>query len=303
MLLRSKKGWQASSADFPHNSNGTTMMNARSVFGPLRRALLSLLLVMMSLLWGAQNVSAQGVDYQLGPGDVVRFQVFQQPDLSIEARLAEGGTISYPLIGLVKLGGLTVTQAEQLVAQRLKSGNFLQNPQVTINVMQFRSAQVSVLGFVNRPGRYPLEQNTMRLTEVLAMAGGIIPNGGADTVIVVSEQSGRSTRTEIDVIELFASSDRSRDIALKGGDSVFVNRAPVFFIYGQVQRPGSFPLDRNMTMAQAIAKGGGVTLRGTEKNFRVQRRDASGAVSWIDGSKLEDAVRADDLIFIRESLF
>jgi polysaccharide biosynthesis/export protein len=251
----------------------------------------------------AAGAKAQAVDYQLGAGDVVRFQVFQQPDLSIEARIAESGSISYPLIGLVKVGGLTVTQAEALVAQRLKSGNFIQNPQVSLNVMQYRSAQVAVLGFVNRPGRYPLEQNTMRLTEVLAMAGGIIPNGGADSVTVITEQAGQTVRTEIDLVELFSSNDRSRDVALKGGDSLFVNKAPVFFVYGQVQRPGSFPLDRNMTMAQAIAKGGGVTLRGTEKNFRVQRRDARGNVSWVDGSKLEDTVRPDDLIFIRESLF
>jgi polysaccharide biosynthesis/export protein len=249
------------------------------------------------------NAQQSAPDYLLGAGDVVRFSVFQQPDLSIEVRLSEGGTISYPLIGLVKIGGLTPSKAEELVAQRLKSGNFIQNPQISLNVVQFRSAQVSVLGNVNRPGRYPLEQNTMRLTEVLAMAGGVIPGAGADSIVLMTEKNGKPERIEVDLVDMFAGSDRSKDVALKGGDSLFVNKAPIFYVYGQVQRAGSFPLDRGMTMAQGIAKGGGVTLRGTEKNFRVQRKNASGAAEWIEGSKLEDTLRPDDLIFIRESLF
>jgi polysaccharide biosynthesis/export protein len=249
------------------------------------------------------NAQQSAPDYLLGAGDVVRFSVFQQPDLSIEVRLSEGGTISYPLVGLVKIGGLTPSKAEELVAQRLKSGNFIQNPQISLNVVQFRSAQVSVLGNVNRPGRYPLEQNTMRLTEVLAMAGGVIPGAGADSVVLMTEKNGKPERIEVDLVDMFSGSDRSKDVALKGGDSLFVNKAPIFYVYGQVQRAGSFPLDRGMTMAQGIAKGGGVTLRGTEKNFRVQRKNASGTAEWIEGSKLEDALKPDDLIFIRESLF
>jgi polysaccharide biosynthesis/export protein len=261
--------------------------------------LFALFVSLFSTFGSAQPTS----DYVLGAGDVVRFSVFQQPDLSIEVRLSEGGLISYPLIGMVKVGGLTPSQAEALIAQRLKAGNFIQNPQIALNVMQFRSAQVSVLGNVNRPGRYPLEQNTMRLTEVLALAGGVIPGAGADSVVLMTERNGKAERIEVDLVEMFAGSDRAKDVALKGGDSLFVNKAPIFYVYGQVQRPGSFPLDRGMTMAQGIAKGGGVTLRGTEKNFRVQRKNVNGAAEWLDGSKLEDAVRPDDLIFIRESLF
>jgi polysaccharide biosynthesis/export protein len=245
----------------------------------------------------------QAPDYQLGAGDVVRFNVFQQPDLSVEVRISEGGTISFPLIGLIKIGGLTASQAEALVAQRLKAGNYIQNPQIALNVMQFRSVQVSVLGQVTRPGRYPLEQNTMRLTEVLAMAGGIIPGGGADSVVVMTEKNGKSERLEIDLVDMFASVDRAKDVQIKGCDSLYVNRAPIYYVYGQSQRAGSYPVDRGMTMAQGIAKAGGVTLRGTERNFRVQRKNASGVAEWVEGSKLEDLVRPDDLIFIRESLF
>src|SRR5690606_23131700 len=135
------------------------------------------------------------LDYPLGPGDVIRIQVFQSPDLEVEARVSETGTISFPLLGAVRVGGLSPLEAEQLIARRLREGNFLQNPQVTLNVLQFRSQQVSVLGSVNKPGRYPLETTNMRLSEVLALAGGISP-GGADIAILMSQRDGRPVRTE-----------------------------------------------------------------------------------------------------------
>jgi polysaccharide biosynthesis/export protein len=273
------------------------LSNSRSVFRSFGLA------ISLFLLCVAVARAQQTADYRIGAGDILKFNVFQQPDLSIEARVSDSGSISFPLIGSLKIQGLGTNEAEKLIEQKLKSGNFVQNPQVTLNVMQFRSVQVSVNGFVNRPGRYALEQNSMRISEVIAMAGGAIPGGGADTVVLLTERDGKAARIEIDLVELFASGDRTMDIQLRAGDSLYVNRAPVFYIYGQVQRPGSLPLDRGMTIAQAIAKAGGITLRGTDKNFRIQRRNKAGVIEWIDNGKLEDMVRPDDLVFIKESLF
>lgn len=249
----------------------------------------------------AAPTSAERQEYVLGGGDMVRIQVFQNPDLTVEARISEAGSISFPLLGAVRIGGLSSAQAERLITTRLRDGRFLQNPQVTLNVLQFRSQQVSVLGNVNRPGRYPLETTGMRLTEVLALAGGISSNG-SDTVILVTERSGSRQRREIDVAQLFLGGDPGGDVLIHPGDSLYVHRAPVFYIYGQVQRPGSYPIERGMTLAQAIAKGGGFTLRANEKGARLHRKDASGTVQQIE-PRLDDAIRADDLIYVRESLF
>lgn len=240
-------------------------------------------------------------DYALGAGDSVRIQVFQNPDLTVEARVSEGGVISYPLLGALRIGGLSPTSVERLIAQRLKDGNFLQNPQVTVNVLQFRSQQVSVLGNVNKPGRYPLETTGMRLSEVLSLAGGIAP-AGADEVVLITQRDGKPQRLEIDLVDLFASGDVTRDPVLGAGDVLYVNRAPNFYIYGQVQRPGMYPLDRGMSLAQAIAKGGGLTLRGSDRGVRVHRRYGNKSVQVLE-PKLDDPVRPDDLIFIRESVF
>jgi polysaccharide export outer membrane protein len=107
---------------------------------------------------------------------------------------------------------------------------------------------------------------------------------------------------EIDLNEIFIAGKFEQDIPLRSGDSIYVHRAPVYYVYGQVQRPGMYPIERGMTLAQAVAKGGGLTLRGTDRGLRVFRRDDRGEVR-VSEPRLDEAVRASDLIFLRESLF
>lgn len=249
---------------------------------------------------GAREQSGRS-DYQLGAGDAIRIQVFQSPDLTTEARISENGVISFPLIGVIRIAGMSPTEAEALIARRLREGKFLQNPQVTLNVTQFRSQQVSVLGNVKNPGRYALETTGMRLSEVLAMAGGVTENG-TDEVILMTTRDGRMQRIVVDLVDMFTAGDMSRDVPLAAGDVIYVNRAPQFYVYGQVQRSGMYPLDRGLTVAQAIAKGGGLTLRGSDKGVRVHRRYGNRTVQVLE-PKLDDPVYPDDLIFVRESIF
>lgn len=273
-----------------------------SLVGRFLNAVLLTLGLVVSLHAGAQTAAPVPAreDYLLGAGDVIRVQVFQNPDLTVEARISEAGVISYPLLGQVRVGGLSPTAAEQLITQRLRSGNFLQNPQVTINVLTFRSQQVSVLGNVNKPGRYPIETTQMRLSEMLSVAGGISPTG-ADEVVLITSRAGKPTRIEIDIVDLFASGDLDKDPPMQAGDVVYVNRAPNYYVYGQVNRPGMYTVERGMTLSQAIAKGGGLTLRGTDRGVRVQRR-VGRQIQMLE-PRLEDPIRPDDLIFVRESVF
>ena len=106
-------------------------------------ALLALFTLSLASLPGTADAQSRN-DYTLGPGDVLRIQVFQSTDLTVEARISESGVISYPLLGVVKLAGLSPQQAETLISTRLKEGKFLQNPQVTLNVLQFRSQQAEL---------------------------------------------------------------------------------------------------------------------------------------------------------------
>ncbi|MFZ2653235.1 MAG: polysaccharide export protein EpsE [Burkholderiaceae bacterium] len=253
------------------------------------------------LAGGPSHAQAPVAEYRLGPGDVVRVTVYQSPDLSLETRIGEAGTISYPLLGSVRLGGLGVTQAERAIADGLRSGNFLKQPQVSLLVVQVRANQVSVLGQVGRPGRYPVETADMRLSDLLATAGGIAP-GGADVVTLVGTRNGQPFRKELDVQSIVRSERRADDLFVQNGDVLYVDRAPVVYIYGEVQRPGTLRLERGMTLMQVLASGGGITQRGTEKGLRIHRRGADGKTQVLQPS-MDDIVRADDVIYVRESLF
>jgi polysaccharide export outer membrane protein len=254
-----------------------------------------------SMTTGPGSASAAVPEYRLGPGDVVRITVYQNPDLTLETRLTEAGLVSYPLLGSVMLGNLSVSAAEQRIAEGLRNGNFVRQPQVTLAVLQVRGHQVSVLGQVNRPGRYPLETGDLRLTDALALAGGVTP-GGADVAVLMGTRDGRPFREEIDVPGLFAPNGRDRDRLLRHGDTVFIDRQPLAYIYGEVQRPGPMRLERGMTLMQALATGGGLTARGTERGIRVHRRAADGSTAVLQPG-LDERLRDGDVVFVRESLF
>lgn len=244
---------------------------------------------------------ATGSEYKIGPGDVVRVLVFQNPDLTTESRVTESGVIAFPLIGTARIGGLTATEAEQRIADALRTGNFVKQPQVSLLVTQVRSNLVSVLGQVGRPGRYPIETAELRLTELLATAGGVNPTG-ADLVTVTGTRAGKPFRTEVDLTKLFGSERRTDDLLLQNGDVVWVDRGPTMYIYGEVQRPGVIRLERNMTVLQALATGGGLTQRGTERGMRLHRRGPDGKIN-ITTPTMDEPLRDGDVIYVRESIF
>ena len=261
------------------------------------------LTLLTAVIWlGAPSRPAFAVEESLlGPGDVIKITVFKNPELTLDARVSETGAISYPLIGSVPVGGLTLSAAERKISQMLKDGGFVQSPQVSILLTLGVGNQVAVLGEVNKPGRYPIEGAGGTLTGMLAEAGGITPTG-SDVVIVTGSRGGKPFRREIDVVKMFLSGNNSDDIDLRGGDTLFINRAPMFYIYGQVQRPGSYRLDKNMTVMQALADGGGVTGKGTSRGIVLHRRDAGGKVKEQSAS-LDDDVRDQDVIYVKESVF
>jgi polysaccharide export outer membrane protein len=240
-------------------------------------------------------------EYLIVPGDVLRITVYQNADLTQEARVAEDGTISFPLIGSVSVAGLSVAAAEKRIAQMLRDGKFIVSPHVTVALLQVRGNQVTVLGLVGKPGRFPIDTTDDKLTDILAAAGGIAP-GGADVVVLTGVRDGRPIRIEINVQELAASGDPARDVHLKSGDLLFVGRAPSFYIYGEVQKPGSYRIERGMTVMQALATGGGLTPKGTQRGLSIHRRGADGNVTVVE-PKLDDPILADDVLYIKESLF
>jgi polysaccharide export outer membrane protein len=267
---------------------------------PLAAAAVLLVVLVAALVPSAASAQDRPPEYRLGPGDGIRVSVFQNPNLTLETRVSEDGTISYPMIGRVRIGGMTLPRAEQAVAKALDEGNFIKEPQVSILPLQIRSSQVSVLGLVNRAGRFPLETSNTRVSEMIAIAGGVSA-GGADLAILTGERAGKPFRKQIDIPALFLSGGHDDDVVVAGGDAIYVHRAPMFFIYGEVQRPGSYRVERGMTIRQALVQGGGPTARGTERALRLWR----GADKQVEvpNPGLDEPVRADDVLHVGESLF
>ena len=268
----------------------------------LGKGIVRLFFILSLLLYGAFSQAAdESNDYRLGAGDTLHVTVFQNPDLTVDVRVSEGGIISYPLLGSVEVGGLAIAAAEKKIAGMLKEQNFVQQPQVNIVMTQVRGNQVSVLGQVNRPGRYPLETFNTHVSDVLALAGGLTGTG-SDIVILESTRNGKSFRKEIDFPGLFLDDNRKDDILVEGGDIIYVHRAPMYYIYGEVQRPGSYRVERSMTLMQALAQAGGPTMRGTQRSIKIFRRGADGKPNQIS-LDLSSLVNTDDVLYVRESLF
>lgn len=237
----------------------------------------------------------------LGAGDTIHIAVFQNPDLTTERRISEQGTVLFPLIGEIKVAGDTPMAAGTRIATRLRQGRFLVDPQVNVSLVEVRSRQVSVLGHVARPGRYALEDANAKVTDLLALAGGVSETGD-NTVIATVKRDGKVNTLKIDVPAMYRSGDMSPDIQMQGGDTIFVPPAPVFYIYGEVQRAGAYRLESQTSVMNAISLGGGLTPRGTERGLQIRRRMPDGNLRTLS-AKLADPVEANDVIFVRESLF
>jgi polysaccharide biosynthesis/export protein len=253
-----------------------------------------------TMAFGAAPASAQQ-EYLLAPGDILKISVFKNPDLSLDVRVSESGAIGYPLIGSVPVKGLTLPAAEGKIAQMLRDGGFVVNPQVNILLTTGFGNLVSVIGEVNKSGRYSVDSAGGHVSGMLAAAGGVAPTG-AEIVSVSGMRNGKPFRRDVDIVKMSSTGSTADDIELYGGDTVYVNRAPMFYIYGQVQKPGQYRLERGMTVIQALATGGGVTGKGTQRGIVRHRRDANGKVKE-EGVSMDDDVQDRDVIYVKESLF
>jgi len=161
---------------------------------------------------------------------------------------------------------------------------------------------VSVLGQVGKPGRYPLDGVGDNLIDVLALAGGITP-GGDDNVVVMLNRNGKPSRTSIDVPAMYRPGDMSQNLRLENGDVIYVERAPQFYVYGEVQRAGGYRLEPDMTVMQALSVGGGLTARGTLRGLEIHRRMPDGQIQDLGSVRLTELVQPNDVILVRERLF
>lgn len=269
------------------------------------KQLLSILLLLAALISVGQHAVAD--TYPLGAGDVIKITVYGQPDLTTVTRIAEDGKITFPLVGDVKIGGLSAAQSERSIAELLQAKGIVKNPQVNIFLdqrSQTLANSVTILGQVANPGKYPVQDisvgGVQTLVDLLAMAGGTNENA-ADHLLLVKIEGDGQKKIRVDLVKLIRDGELDSNYSLSGGDIVLIPEMDVFYIYGKVAKPGRYRLERGMTVMQALSVASGVTERGSEKGVVVKRRGEDGIQSL--NSALTDNLQADDVIYVKEALF
>lgn len=263
-------------------------------------SLLSLLGLVAALAWLSltpMQVQAAEGDYRLGAGDLIRISVFDHEELAGDLRVSQSGNITFPLIGQVAVADLSTGEVEQMLSERLTSGGFIRRAQVSVLVIEYESRKVAVMGQVSKPGQYSLTASN-RVLDVLALAGGLATEDAAEQATLLRKDGSKAV---IDLRALF-DGDISQNVEVGGGDIFNVPRAPQFYIYGEVNKPGVYRLERGMTVSRAISTGGGLTVRGTERRTIVKRRDETGEEKEYS-ARGTDVLQGDDVVLVRESWF
>lgn len=241
----------------------------------------------------AQPMNAAASDgYILGTNDEVEVSIFSSQSQTVKTRIKEDGTITVPFVGAVVARDRTARQLAQDISNKLRDGGYLVNPIVNVEVTQFVSNVVTVLGSVATPGLYPLDRE-LTVAMLVARAGGRRPDG-ADYALLKKAGSNEEHRIDFDSLV----GQWSGATVLAAGDTVLIPDAPMYFAYGQINSPGTFPITSGMTIRQALARAGGPTLAGTQNNITLYRDEKR--LKKVD---LDTKIQPNDTIFVNERLF
>ena len=275
--------------------------------GGLRAALIP---VAVSCVLAACSAMAaqEPQDYLLGARDVLQVQVFNQPDLSGLYPVEADGSLSFPLVGRIAAGDRTVRQFEQALRERLAAGYF-RNPRVSVTVAEYHSRRVFIVGEVRQPGTYPLT-GAMGLVELLALAMGTTPLAAGEAVVaraagevsgpVLPGNEGDTETLRVD-LEALTAGDMSQNVTVHHGDTIFVPRADVVYVFGEVRNPGQYSIRNGTTVLQALSLAGGGTEFAALNRVRIVRT--------VDGDQVEirvnlsDEVQSDDIVRVPQRFF
>ncbi len=256
------------------------------------RRFVSLMVALLAMVGSAVPALAD-LGYVLGANDTITVQVYGQPDAGVTTRIKADGTIVMPLIGTVKAEGETQLQLAELIKTKLVKGGYFKDPFVNVEIGAYVSKTVNVAGKVSTPGVYPLDKNYTVLEMLLK--SGWIAQQGAGYVYLRRAQGAQEIRLDAEALVRGAP---DKNLLLAPGDTLFVPDADTFYVYGQVARPGTFPIMKDMTVRQALAIAGGVTASGSERKVALIRAGGKEVPAKID-----DPVQKGDVYIVKERLF
>jgi polysaccharide biosynthesis/export protein len=279
-----------------------------SIMSPHRRYLALALLGAQLAAATTQTFAQSAANYVIGARDVLAIQVFDQPEIGGKYTVEADGTFSFPLIGRVQAAGRTLRQFEDDLKKKLADGYF-RNPQVSVAVDQYKSQQIFVLGEVRLSGAVSLTGG-MTLVEAIARAGSTLPTASGEVVVVRAPRKGGGpvSQDQSGAAEIFRASIRDleagklkQNIELQDGDTLYVPRAETAFVFGEVKAPGGYPIQKDMTVLQALSLAGGHTEHAALNRITIVRV-VNGETKEIK-AKLTDIVKPGDTIKVPQRYF
>lgn len=264
----------------------------------------------------ANNPSS--LDFDLGGYDVIDITVYEEEDLTRQGvRISADGYISFPLIGRLQVEGLTTSEVESLISQKLAEGQYIYNAHVSVLVREYNSKQYLVLGSVKSPGSFPFK-GKVRVLDAISRAEGIDFEQGGKQAMIIRRENADTAQEEkvvirIELNELLKGGDPVSNLLLKDKDLLYIPKAESFYIIGQIQSPGSYPyMEKEITLVEAISKAGGFTPLAAGNRTRIIRVE-DGVEKVIEvkveeitksGKKGQDVIiLPGDVIVVPESYF
>jgi polysaccharide biosynthesis/export protein len=245
---------------------------------------------------------AGGQDYIVGEGDVLKVLVYDNDDLTTTVRVSGEQMITIPLIGPLNIKGLSISQIEDKIKTLFADG-YLINPHVSIFIEEYRSRNVTILGQINKPGLYELREETT-LLELLSTAGGVKDNAGGEAIIKRRQNSGnkRVNIIKVDLKRLLEEGDTTLNAAIMDQDSIYISKADLFYINGQVKKPAAYKCDSVITLLKAVTMAGGFTNIASHKRVKIIR-NINGKETVLDRARMDESILPDDIIVVPESFF
>ncbi len=241
-------------------------------------------------------------DYIVGEQDVLKITVYDHPELTTVERVSGEGKITLPLIGELNVAGLTTDQTAKKIASILSDG-LIVDPNVSVFVVEFRSKKTIIMGYVNKPGIYMLSGDTT-LLELISQAGGLAKEAGDKATIKrnYSGTKGGEGIITVDLKKLIEQGDTSLNVPLMDGDSVFIAKAGVFYITGEIKSPAAYKYEDGITLIKAVTMAGGFTDKAAPGRIRIIRK-VDRKEKIIQQAKMDEPVLPDDIIIVPESFF
>lgn len=266
----------------------------------------------------APSVVSTPKDYLIGSEDVLEISVWGEPDLSKAFAVSPEGTINYPLLGPVQVGGITPESLETLLRDKLSQG-FLKDPKITVSIKEFNSKKIMVFGLVGAPGLYKV-RGALPLLELLFMVGNVTSESGTRLVVMRRASDAQDAQpkpvAEVNLDDLLLKGDLTKNILIQPGDFVYVTPAQAsdrrrFYVMGQVKSAGPFDYTKPLTLLEAIKLAGGLTDYASPRRIQVIRKEGDKKVTLkfnlneiTSGKKADDfLVQPGDVIVVPESWF